>query len=138
MKKNFLGSGWSFPPDFTNVHEGVKITSDEQNIQDSLIAIVNTIPGERVMRVGFGCNLRDRVFASMNLTEYTQIKSIVTNALEQHEPRVIVEEVSIDSTQILEGQIIIVVEYTIISTNQRNNIVFPYYISEATEQKARQ
>ncbi len=133
MNNSILGMGWSFPPDFSEVNQGVSITSDEQNILNSLDAIVSTLPGERVMRIDFGCNLRDHVFESLNLTEISIIKNTIKIALEEHEPRITVENIIIDTQDQLNGTITIEVEYTIIQTNQRTNFVFPYYMTEGTE-----
>lgn len=49
----FLGSGWSFPLELTE--EGVRMSSYEQDIEESLRILFSTSPGERVNRYDYGC-----------------------------------------------------------------------------------
>lgn len=135
MKKSFLGTGWAFPPEFSLSEKGAIMSSDEENINQSIRAILGTIPGERVMNVNFGCNLREYLFDSMNITAQTRIKNIVSRALNENEPRIKVEDVILDNEDILEGLLRILVEYTVITTNQRNNMVYDFYKVEGTEIK---
>ena len=47
--KSFLGTGWSFPPEF-NPYGSVKKVSDEEDIRESLVILLSTSPGERIMQ----------------------------------------------------------------------------------------
>lgn len=132
MKKSFLGQGWSFPPDFSDPNVGVSLTSDHENIIDSIQAIIYTSKGERIMHVLFGCNLRDSLFESINNTEKNKLINRIKKALSDYEPRITVESIDLNLGYILEGKIEILVDFTIITTNERTNIVFPYYKNEAT------
>jgi len=51
------------------------------------------------------------------------------------EPRISVNELTIKPIDIEEGRIEINIEYTVITTNVRDNIVFPYYLNEGTNIK---
>lgn len=51
----FLGSGWSFPPPLELTEEGVRMSSYEQDIEESLRILFSTSPGERVNRYDYGC-----------------------------------------------------------------------------------
>lgn len=133
MNHSFLGTGWAFPPEFSDDQQEAVLSSDEQNIQHSLCAILGTIPGERIMDVHFGCNLRDKLFEAVNNTQQTQIKDIVRNALNNYEPRIRVDEVMLNVENLIDGLLQIVIEYTILSTNQRDNMVYPFYKTEGTE-----
>ena len=64
--KSFLGTGWRFP---ITTDEGLKIqtSSYEDNIKESIMIILGTRKGERVMRPDFGCGIHDMVFESYQL-----------------------------------------------------------------------
>ncbi len=55
--ESFLGTGWSFPPTFTNVSGDVVMTSDVEDILASLHILLSTSIGERLMQPTYGCNL---------------------------------------------------------------------------------
>ncbi len=132
-KITFLGTGWSFPPEF-NVQLGeVMMSSDEQDIQQSLSVILSTKLGERVMLPNFGCNLDDLLFENLDLTTETLAKERIKDAILYYEPRINLLSISIDESQELEGVLLIQVDYEIRATNSRMNLVYPFYKIEATE-----
>lgn len=131
---NFLGSGWSFPPKF-RLHNGsvaLQMVSLELDIKESLSILLSTSPGERVMQPSYGCGLNKMVFESMDESAITEIKDLVGRAILFFEPRITLEDIEIDVSDLDEGLLSIVIEYTIISINTRSNIVYPFYIQEGT------
>lgn len=70
--------------------------SGEEMIRQSLIVILSTRPGERVMRPDFGCRLHELLFAVTSDTTAGVAMHYVRQAVEQWEPRVEVIEVSAD------------------------------------------
>jgi uncharacterized protein len=132
IMKSFLGTGWGFPPSFSNQAAEVEMLSDEADIQSSLGILLSTRPGERVMRPDFGCNLEELVFEPLTTTFKTYIKDLITTAILYYEPRIEVDNIELDDTGELEGRILISIEYTVKATNSRFNFVFPFYKNEAT------
>jgi len=128
---SFLGTGWSFPPTFRREWYGVEMLKDEADVQSSIEIIINTITGERVMQPTFGCNLQPYVFEPMNPPTIALIEKIVRDALVNHEPRIIVENLS-SVPDPDNGLLSVTVQYSIITTNTRYNYVFPFYMKEAT------
>src|SRR5687768_8146039 len=129
---SFLGRGWSFPPTF-NKSQGqgdVEMLSDETDIQSSLHILLTTRLGERVMQPTYGCNLDELVFESLTSTFKSYIRDLVKTAILFHEPRIKLNKVDLDDTRDVEGVILIIVDYTIRTTNTRFNYVFPYYKNE--------
>jgi uncharacterized protein len=133
--KSFLGTGWGFPPDFDNTTNNVGMISDAEDIQSSLEILLSTRPGERVMRPDYGCNLDELVFEALTTTFTTYIKDLITTAILYHEPRIQVNKIELQEAGELEGRILIIIEYTIRSTNSRFNFVYPFYRAEGTEIK---
>jgi len=129
--KSFLGTGWSFTPTFRREWHGVEMLTGEADVKSSIEIILATITGERVMQPTFGCNLRPYNFESMSVPNIVLIEKLVKDALDLHEPRIIVEKIT-TTTFAESGRLEIDIEYTIITTNTRDNYVYPYYMKEAT------
>ena len=132
-KKSFLGIGWKFPPEFNKEPKTVTLVSEEQDIRESLLILFSTREGERMMQPNFGCDLSIISFEPANANLLGQVEGIIQHAILHFEPRIILEDIDISSDRVLDGIIEINLEYTIIKTNKRSNIVFPYYIIEGTD-----
>ena len=133
--KSFLGTGWGFPPTFSNTTFDMEMISDEDDIKSSLEILLSTRQGERVMRPDYGCNLDELVFEPLTTTFKTYIKDLIATAILYYEPRIEVNSIELDDTGELEGRILIVIDYTVSATNSRFNFVFPFYKKVATDLK---
>ncbi len=129
---SFLGRGWGFPPQFNPVNRGVEMVAEEEDIQESLRILFSTAPGERVMHPSYGCGLKRMVFEQINETARTEIKDLIERAILFFEPRITLERVELDDTQIFEGRLLILLDYTIRTINIRSNMVYPFYFQEGT------
>lgn len=125
----FLGRGWSFPPQIAD--GGVRMSAYEQNIEESLWVLFSTSPGERVNRYDYGCPLRRYAFEPIGADTTLQMRNDITRAILLYEPRILLEDVSFEE-HILDGKLLISLTYTVIRTNSRNNMVYPFYLNEGT------
>lgn len=135
MKKendSFLGRGWAFPPAFNYDMGTLETVENEEDILQSLKIILGTIPGERVMFPRFGCPIRKFVFEMNDPTHISMLKDAIYDALLFNEPRIKIEKIDIQNDTPEQGLIHIHINYTIIITNTRNNLVFPFYFKEGT------
>ncbi|NTV82960.1 MAG: GPW/gp25 family protein [Bacteroidales bacterium] len=130
---DFLGKGWSFPPTFIPSLQGVEMTEKVEDINRSLQILLTTRTGERIMQPKYGCNMDEMVFESLSTTTKTIIKDKIKTAILYFEPRIDVTAISMDTTNELEGEIMIEIDYVVRATNSRFNFVFPFYINEGTE-----
>lgn len=139
--KSFLGRGISFPFKFTKRTGGVfsggvvNRSENEQHITESILQIFGTRMGTRVMRRSFGSYVRELVFKPNDPALDPKIDYALRGAIERWEPRVIVGEMVIDRTLWREGIINVSITYTIIKTNVKRNLVFPFFL-DPEEQKA--
>lgn len=133
--KEFLGKGWGFPPTFQRGGAGVVTVKEEEDIRQSLEIILSTEPGERVMRPDFGCNMQAMVFEPINTSLITYMRDKIEKALLYHEPRIDLKRVEINTAEVLEGVVLIEIDYDIRTTNSRQNYVYPFYINEGTDLK---
>jgi len=128
---SFLGTGWSFPPQFSKTGKNVKMISDDEDIHNSLEVLLATRVGERLMQPDYGCNLDVLLFEPIDVTLQTYIKDLVFTAIFYYEPRVKPDDVELTVLD-KEGSILIEVQYTIRATNTRYNLVYPFYLNEGT------
>lgn len=108
------------------------MTNGAENVHKSVEIILHTDLGERVMQEEFGGSLRRFQFEPLSTRLLTDMKERVTKAIVRHEPRVILDQVDIVQDRLLEGLLLVQLQYTVRSTNSRFNMVFPFYLNEAT------
>lgn len=131
-QKQFLGSGWCFPPTFCRDAFTVKMASGDVDIKQSIWIILSTQLRERIMLPQFGSQISEMTFHSMDTTGVTQLKEMVKAAILEWEPRVDVISVDVQPYATLEGALLIEVHYDIRKTNARSNLVYPFHIDEGT------
>ena len=129
---SFLGTGWSFPPEFSK-RGAVVMVSAEEDIRQSLRILLATTPGERVMQPSFGCGIKSHVYDNINESTVTILKDLIRRAILFFEPRVRLESVLADSSNAMNGRLDFTIVYTIISINTRHNIVYPFYFREGSD-----
>jgi hypothetical protein len=72
----------------------------------------------------------------MNATVSTELRLTVKRAIDLFEPRIKLISIKLDIGFIQEGRVDIVVEYQVIVTNTRHNLVYPFYMAEAINKTA--
>ena len=129
--KDFLGRGWAMPVALDSRTGRVAETQYDEDVRQSIRIIIETAPGERVMRPDFGCGIHELVFAPMDSETLQRVRSVIEEALRRYEARIEVIEVNVDAAQeASDGRLKIEVDYRIRRTNQVGNLVFPFYFRE--------
>jgi phage baseplate assembly protein W len=95
-RQNIFGQGLSFPPR-VGADGRLAWSEGEENVRESIRVILLTEPAERLMREEFGCGLRRFLFEPNTVTTRTLIREAVANAIKAREPRVRVEQVTVES-----------------------------------------
>ena len=129
-RKAFLGRGWAMPVALDPRTGHIADVAYEEDIRQSILIILQTTPGERVMRPDFGCGIHELVFTALDSTTIQLIRSSVEEALRRCEARIDVLEVTVDEAATSEGKLEVEIEYRVRKTNQTGNLVFPYYFGE--------
>ena len=129
---SFLGTGWSFPPAFDKFSNSVQMVSELQDIEESIRIILDTFPGERIMQPEFGCYLKRLVFEKIDAALIQQINETIGKALLNFEPRVKFINCEVLNTDDINGILTLRINFSLIITNTRHNIVYPFYITEGT------
>jgi phage baseplate assembly protein W len=129
-RKAFLGRGWAMPVALDPRTGLVNTVAYEEDIRQSILIILETAPGERVMRPNFGCGIHELVFAAVDSTALQRVRSTVEEALRRCEARIDVLGVNVDEAATFDGQLLVEIEYRVRQTNQLGNLVFPFYFRE--------
>jgi phage baseplate assembly protein W len=127
----FLGRGWAFPPTFSADGAAVEMSAGFADIRESLQILLRTAPGERVMQELFGCDLSSQQFEEIDQELMSRIERLIEDAILEFEPRVTVESVEVKERE--PGCLLIAIAYSVIGTNSRFNMVFPFYVMEAAQ-----
>ena len=122
----------AFPPSFTMGGAEVDMVAGHEDIHQGLQVLLATAPGERVMNEEYGCDLHSIQFEEINQGLVNQLTALVTDAILFHEPRVTLDRVDVSEDRNENGRLLISVGYTVRSSNSRFNMVFPFYVNEAT------
>lgn len=130
--QGFLGQGWSFPPQFEKYSKSIRMDNGEEDINNSIRIILGTYPGERLMNPDFGCTIKRMNFENIDKGNINRIQSIIADALVKFEPRIKFENIEIINQNEQEGLVVLQLNYKIIITNTRHNLVYPYYLIEGT------
>jgi phage baseplate assembly protein W len=129
---DFRGTGWRFPiaPDTGG---GLGYVSLDDNVAQSVELLLETVAGERTMRPEFGTTAPRLLFEADSEQNLFQLEQAVGDALRRWEPRVEVERVSAEPDPAHDGHVTVIVQYRILRTNTRRNLVFPFYLLVGTE-----
>jgi uncharacterized protein len=130
---SFLGTGWSFPPEFVQRTGEVLMTSNEEDVELSLKILFGTALGERFLVPTYGLDMHEMLFEPMSTTTKTYLEDRIRTAVLINEPRISLLSLGLDTSAQNEGKILIVVEYELRSTNSRYNLVYPFYTSDSNE-----
>jgi phage baseplate assembly protein W len=129
---DFIGRGWRFPPK-VNTQGGLSWSDGPQRVQDAIWLIVATGLDERLMRPRFGAGVSDYVLQANSAVNRTALADAIKNALVQWEPRIELEGVRVDPVSGEPSQVLVAIDYTLRSTNELFNVVYPLYLEEGVK-----
>lgn len=132
MEQAFLGTGVTFPPQIDPATGRFKMSKGSQSVKESIYLILMTQVTERITRPDFGTRTASYVFMDVNLTELTIMKRDLEDSILSQEPRVSDVEVS-TQMQSQQGYILINIDYVLAENNERDNMVFPFYLNAEPE-----
>ncbi len=127
MDKEMIGRGWSFPPGI-DPQGGIALTHDRNELDQAILIILSTSPGQRVMRPTFGCRLHELVFSPNNSHTAAQARRFVEEALGMWEPRIRVTRIDVYPDPNEPARLIINIEYLVKANHDRRSLVHPFYL----------
>jgi len=121
-----LGKGWAFP--VTPAATGnLDFAAGPEKVAQSIRIILDTEPGERVMRPMFGCGLRRYLMKPNSSAIRALIKNDVETALRTWEPRISLQGVSVEPGDD-PAMVLIHIAYVHVRNGQPGNLVYPFYL----------
>jgi uncharacterized protein len=133
MPKTFLGVGWSFPVGLHAEGENqgeIKLAAYEESVRQSILIILSTAKGERVMRPDFGCGIYDLVFEINSASTAGRISQSVRAALLAFETRIDVRDIQVQPQH--GGEVLLIsIDYEVRATNNVFNLVYPFYLERS-------
>lgn len=126
--REHLGVGWAFP---VRPRAGrLTWARHEDDVEQAIGIILETSRRERVMRPGFGADLRGFVFAPNSPSTHRAVEAEVRAALARWEPRIDVTAVRAHADGGRDNLIMIEIDYVVRRTNAAVNLVYPFYLRE--------
>jgi phage baseplate assembly protein W len=118
-------TGFAFPLQIDSTG-GIAEATDADKIRLSVLTILGTQPGERLMRPSFGCPLRSLAFAPLNAATASLAQFYVQDALTRWEPRIRLDEVQATPTTDENGQplLLVNVRYHLRVSEQAQQVSF--------------
>ena len=123
---DFAGRGWAFPLRLDG-SGSFALSSGERDVEEAIRLILGTAYGERPMRPEYGCAIHDLVFDTIDAHLAGRVSAEVTASLTRWEPRIEVEAVVASPDPTAPHVLRIAVSYRLRATNDRRNLVFPFY-----------
>ena len=125
--REFLGQGLAFPLQ-VNPRGGITLATGERDIEQAIGIILETVPGERVMRPEFGCRVHELIFAPNNASTHGLIIHYVEQALERWEPRIQVREIEVNTDPNTGATLLVEIKYIIKDSHDERSIVYPFFL----------
>jgi phage baseplate assembly protein W len=124
----YYGRGISFPfrVDATG---GIAVSAGVTKVEQSILMILGTQFGERVMRPTFGCNLKSLVFAPNNQATANLARFYVQDGLTRWEPRIDVLDVVAENDNV-NGILVISIHYRLKASQDVRSMVYPFYLEQ--------
>lgn len=124
----WLGRGLGFPVVPHARDRTLTLVEGPEKVRQSILTILDTEPGERVMRPDFGCGLRRYLMAPNSVATRALIRHDVEHALMHWEPRI-----TLDRVEVAPGQdpalVLVAVAYTHLVDGRPDNLVYPVYLA---------
>jgi len=84
------------------------------------------------MQAEFGCDLNYALFEEIDQGLINTLTSLVSDAILNYEPRITLDNLDVSEDPTQQGLLLVSITYTVRSTNSRFNLVYPFYINEAS------
>lgn len=124
---SFLGRGWTLPISPDERNGKFEYQGGPEKVRQSILIILDTEPGERIMRPAFGCGLRRYLMKPNTTATRALIQREVSMALKTWEPRIEVQRL-----QVTPGDdpalVLIEILYIHKRDGRQGNLVYPFYL----------
>jgi uncharacterized protein len=124
--KRFLGKGWWFPI-LPGDRGALDYADGPEKVAQSIRILIETEPGERIMRPSFGCGLRRYLMRPNTGATRALIRHDVELGLGAFEPRIRVTDIAVDPGDD-PALVLIRIAYVHLRDKSPGNLVYPFYL----------
>lgn len=117
-----METGWKFPFGISSDHGRVEISSDSENIRQSVKIILLTEPGERRLHPEFGTKLHQFLFEKKDSQTEEMIRREVCHSLQMWEKRIHNIRVEIQMEPKNQGELSIAITYGIVYREEQDRV----------------
>lgn len=103
--------------------------SGPEKVRQAIFTLLDTDPGERVMRPDFGCGLRRYLMAPNNPATRAGIEREISNALARWEPRMKVVDIAVTPTDD-RAMVLIEIHYAHVLDGRQDILIYPFYLEQ--------
>jgi phage baseplate assembly protein W len=109
---------------------GIEMVAKRAAVRQSILLLLSTTPGERVMRPDYGCDLQRLVFSPNDATTHGLAIYYVRQALQRWEPRIDILRLDAAANPGDPGRMDIMLEYRMRKTAGRENLMISVSLTE--------
>jgi uncharacterized protein len=128
MPGDFYGLGFAFPPRVDAATGALAIVGDTAVVAQAIRLILRTQPGDRLMRPGYGCDLKQFLFNPNTVATRRLIAQEVTRAINSNEDRVRLDSVDVTASELDPAQVDIAISYTLVRTGAMSGFSEPFQL----------
>ena len=125
----FLVPGFDAPPEvgglLLSASGGIEMVEEEASVRQAILLLISTMPGERVMRPDYGCDLHRLVFWPNDDTTAGLAIHFVRRALERWDSRVEILRLDATRSESDPGRLEVFLEYRLRSTQRTDRLIYP-------------
>ena len=99
------------------------------SVRQAIMLLISTIPGERVMRPDYGCDLHKLIFSPNDATTAGLAIHYIRSALDRWEPRIDVLRLDAHRNPIDPGRLDILLDYRLRATHRDDALAFSVDLS---------
>jgi phage baseplate assembly protein W len=123
-----LGKGWGLPlaPDRDG---SMRRVAGPEKVEESIRIILDTEPGERIMRPTFGCGLRRYLMRPNSAATRAAMRADVERALTTFEPRISLTRVTVEPDADDPSLVLIQIAYVHVRDSRPGNLIYPFYLA---------
>jgi phage baseplate assembly protein W len=124
-----LGTGLAFPVHPDLVRGDVRYRSGAEKVREAMLLILQTEPGERLMRPTYGCGLRQFLMEPNTVATRARIQREATRALEAFEPRIALRQLTAEPGDDA-SLVVLTIRYEHRRDGSPGVLVYPFYLEQ--------
>jgi len=110
----------------------IAMVDDNASVRQAILLLLTTMPGERVMRPRYGCDLHRLVFSPNDATSHGLAMHYVRTAISRWEPRVNIIRLDARCDETNTAKMLIELDYLVRRTAHRDTLLIPFDLEQET------